>query len=216
MRSVYVPLRNFGTSLSPSLRTDPVGYSLYKDIDSYFDIGPLARTFGTDSLSGQLYMAEKCSKQWDGACEFLSRNTDTTKVNVAKVDSPVFSTNEIGTMSIGDYLIENSATRRFCNFDTCSIENELYNVNDPTSPLVKRIVSDYNRPCIPVCKVPTNPDQDILLNKVLLEPHKHLDLLLNMYYNCKDNKDSYKNTKIANIFKLFDIYFQKKKNKITI
>lgn len=49
-----------------------------------------ARTFGDDSLSGQLYMAEKCSKQWDGACELVSRNTDTTRVNVAKVDSPAF------------------------------------------------------------------------------------------------------------------------------
>jgi hypothetical protein len=210
MRSVYVPLRNFGTSLSPALRTDPVGYSIYKDMDSYFDIGPLARTFGDDSLSGQLYMAEKCSKQWDGACELVSRNTDTTRVNVAKVDSPVFPTNQIGTMSIGDYLIENSATRRFCSFDTCSIEEQLYNVNDPTSPMVKKIGSYDGRPCVPVCKVPQNPDQDILLNKVLLEPHKHLDLLLNMYYHCKDNRDYYKNTKIANIFKLFDIYFQKK------
>jgi hypothetical protein len=173
-RSNYVPLRNFGTTLSPKLRTDPVGLSIYRDPDSFFDEGSLARTFGPKSKTSQLYMAEKCSKNWDGACELLSRNNETSVVNVGKVDSPVFKTPETSNMSIGDFLIENSAERRFCSFDSCSIYEDLYNVNDPTSPLVKEIRGEN---CIPICKPPVNPDQDMLLNKVLNQPHKHTDLL---------------------------------------
>ena len=210
-RSNYVPLKNFGTALAPALRTDPIAYSIYKDIDSLFDEGSMARSFGPASKSSQCYMAEHCSKKWDGACELLSRNDDLSKPNVGLVESPAFRHNAPGTMSIGDYLVLNSATRRFCNFDSCSTTEEIYNPNDPTSPMVKHIGSDSARPCMPVCKVPENPNDDILLNKVLNQPHKYLDLLTNMYYHCRNDKTIQSDTRIAQIFKLFDAYFARQK-----
>ena len=206
-RSNYVPLRNFGTSLSPALRTDPVGYSIYKDIDSYFDEGSLARKFGPESKESMLYMADKCSSEWDGACELLSRNKDISKPNMGLVRSSSFKHNEPGTMSIGDYLVLNSATRRFCDLNSCSVSESLFNVNDPTSPIVK---SFGDQDCMPVCKPPPNPDQDVLLNKVLNHPYKYTDLLLNMYYNCRNNRQAYQNTRIEKIFKLFDAFFSQK------
>jgi len=209
-KSGYVPLKNFGTALAPALRTDPIGWSLYRDIDSMFDEGSMAHVYGPASETSQAYMAEHCSKNWDGACELLSRNNDYSKPNSALVDSPLFRQNEPGTMSIGDYLILNSATRRFCNFDSCSISEEIYNPNDPTSPMVKTIGSNTSRSCLPVCTVPENPDQDMVLNKVLQQPHKYLDLLINMYHNCRKSKmqNTIQNTKIERIFKLFDSYFE--------
>jgi len=206
-RSNYVPIRNFGTSLPAVLRTDPVAYSIYRDIDSFFDEGSLARKYGPESKESMLYMAEKCSKNWDGSCELLSRNDDISKPNMGLVESPAFRHNEPGTMSIGDYLVLNSATRKFCDFNSCSMSESLYNVNDPTSPLVKSI---GNQNCNPVCKPPTNPDQDMLMNKILAQPHKYTDLLLNMYYHCRNNRQAYKNTRIEQIFKLFDTFFSQK------
>lgn len=203
-KSNYVPLANFGTSLAPVLRTDPVGYSIYRDINSFFDEGSLGRTFGPESESSQLYMAEKCSKNWDGACELLSRNNDISKPNMGIVKSPLFPPNEPGTMSIGDYLVLNSAIRAFGNLDSCYMEESLYNVNDPTSPLIKKIGGDYNCPCIPVCKPPSNPDQNIILNKILDAPHKFTDLLINMYHNSRNNRKDYENTRIGQIFQMFD------------
>ena len=61
-RSNYTPLRNFGKALSPLLRTDPIGYSIYRDVDSMFDEGSMAHSFGPASSSSQNYMAEHCSK----------------------------------------------------------------------------------------------------------------------------------------------------------
>ena len=60
----YARIATFG-QLNPVLRTDPVGYSIYKDIDSSFDIGPTSRLFGPEQPNSQLYMAEKCAKNWD-------------------------------------------------------------------------------------------------------------------------------------------------------
>jgi len=209
-RSGYVPNRNFGTALSPALRTDPVASSIYRDVDSFFTEGSLAWRQGPASEEAQLYMAEKCSKEWDAACEFASRNNDISKPNVGLVQSPVFQQNAPGTMSIGDYLVLNSATRKYCNMDSCSITESLFNVNDPTSPIVKKIGSMTTRPCMPVCVPPENPDNDILLNKVLNEPQKYTDLLLNMYVNCKNNRNAYNDTRIGKIFQLCDYYFSRK------
>ena len=203
----YTPLRNFGRALAPQLRTDPVGYSIYRDTNSFFDEGSLAHTFGPATVSSQAFMAERCSKEWDGACELLSRNNDTSKPNVALVNSPAFQPNAPGTMSIGDYLVLNSAIRRFGNFDTCVVQEELYNPNDPTSPFVKTYGNKCSRVCMPVCKVPENPDADIILNKVLYQPHKFMDLLTNMYYHSRDKLDQYKNTRIGKTFELIHLYF---------
>jgi len=207
-RSPYVPLRNFGKALSPDLRTDPIGWSIYRDVDSMFDEGSMSHAYGPASETSQNYMAEHCSKNWDGACELLSRNTDTTKPNVGLVESPLFRQNEPGTMSIGDYLVLNSATRRFCNFDSCSITEQIYNPNDPTSPLVKKIEGRVARPCLPVCSVPQNPDTDIVLNKVLQQPHKYLDLLVNMYRHCR-NRNEIRDSRVEQVFKLFDTFYGK-------
>ena len=210
-RNQYVPLRNFGTALSPVLRTDPIAYSIYRDIDSFFDEGSLARTFGPSSKESMLYMAEHCSKTWDGACELLSRNNDSSKPNVGLVESPLFQHNAPNTLSIGDYLVLNSAIRRFGDLNSCSMSQSLYNVNDPTSPMVKSYGSYGTKQCMPVCKVPENPDNDIVLNKVLDQPNKFTDLLINMYYNTESkNRGIYKHTRIGKIFDLFDIFFSQR------
>lgn len=205
-RSIYVPIKNFGTTLSNKLRTDPVGYSIFRDPDAFFDIGPLARTFGPNSVPGQTYMADMCSKNWTDSCELESRNNETRYPNVARVNSYAFKTPYPEGTTTGDFLVDNAATKRFCSFDSCNVETELFNVNDPTSPMIYKI-GDAN--CIPVCRPPEKPDDDILLNKVLNQPYKHTDLLLNMYHNSKNNRDKYKGTRVGQVFELFDVYFQK-------
>lgn len=210
-RSPYVPIKKFGVALNDQLKTDPVGESVYRDVNTFLDIGPLARRYGPNTEESQTYMAQKCAENWDGACEFLSRNNDTNHPNVGKINSVLFKSAQPEDMTVGDYLVDNAATRRFCNMDSCAMTETLYNELDPTSPLVKQYGPSINKRCLPVCSVPENPDEDTVLNKVLLQPYKHLDLLLNLYWNTRNqNKmSSLTNTKIGKIFHLFDMYFQK-------
>jgi hypothetical protein len=206
--SPYVKIANFGKP-QPILQTDPVGFSVSKDIDTSFDIGPTSRMFGPDMPNSQLYMAEKCARNWDGSCEFLSRNPDNTKCNAGKIQSPLFQSPQAPGMTIGDFLIENSAVRRFCDLSSCKMSSEPYNPLDPHSPMVTSY-GDWNpyKQCMPVCMPPENPDNDLLLNKVLDDPDKHLDLLVNMYKNVKDRK-KFEGTRIGMVFNVFDRHFKK-------
>jgi len=203
----YAKIANFG-QVQPVLLTNAVGLSISKDIDTTFDTGPTSRLFGPDMPNAQLYMAEKCSKQWDGACEFLSRNQDGTKCNAGKISSPLFQSPPVDGMTIGDFLVENSAVRRFCDLSSCKISEEPYNPMDPYSPMVRSYSDCGYTKCMPVCMPPDDPDNDILLNKVLDKPDRHTDLLVNMYRNVKD-RQKYENTRIGMIFSLFDTYFQR-------
>ena len=202
----YAKIAHFG-NVKPVFETDPVASSVVKDIDSSFDIGPTSRLFGPIMPNAQLYMAEKCSKQWDGSCEFLSRNPDSTKCNAGKIESPLFQSPKPDSMTIGDFLVENAAVRRFCDLSSCKIVEEPYNPMDPKSPMVKsyRNWNPYKK-CMPVCTPPENPDKDLLMNKVLDHPELHIDLLMNMYNNVKDRR-KYVGTRIGIIFNLFDQQF---------
>lgn len=206
----YARIATFG-QLNPVLRTDPVGYSIYKDIDASFDIGPTSRLFGPEQPNSQLYMAEKCAKEWDGACELLSRNNDGTKCNAGKIESPLFKTPSPPGMTIGDFLVENAAVLKFCDMSSCKMTHEPYNPMDPSSPYVTSYSGDGYTECLPVCKPPTNPDADLVLNKVLNKPHLHVDLLVNMYRNVsKEDRAKYTNTRLGMIFGVLDAYFNKK------
>lgn len=210
----YAKISTFG-QVAPILMTDPVGYSVSKNIDTDFDIGPTSRLFGPEQPNAQLYMAEKCAKEWDGACEFMSRNrTGAGNVcNAGKIPSELFPTPPTSDMGIGDFLIENAAVRRFCDLSSCQVSQEPYNPMDPHSPMVKSYSDCCAAKCMPVCKPPSNINDvknDILLNKVLDHPDRHVDLLLNMYKNTPQNeRGKYENTRIGMIFTVFDAYFKK-------
>jgi len=205
----YVQISKFGTSLNPLLTIDPVASSVFKDPDSNFDIGDSADQFGPSTERSQLYMAERCSKIWDGACEFLSRNNDDTKCNSAKIPSAIFPTVYApGRMTIGDFLVENSSVRRFCDLNTCAIKQEPYDYNNPNSVLVTSYGCCGITECLPLCMPPDDPDNDILLNKVLNKPDLHIDLLINMYKNVngQGSRNKFQNTRIGHIFNIFDVY----------
>jgi len=63
---------------------------------------------------------------------------------------------------------------------------------------------------------PDEPDKDILLNKVLDRPDKHVDLLVNMYKNVmKQNKrEKYSNTRVGMVFDILDSYSKQNPGKM--
>lgn len=205
----YAQISKFGANLNPKLTLDPVGASIYKDVNSSFDIGDTAVLYGPKHENSQLYMAEKCSKNWDGACEYLSRDNTDTNCNSGKIGSPLFSTLlPPGKANIGDYLVENASVRRFCDLSSCSVSQSPYDYTNPNSPMVSSYGCCGMSECLPVCMPPENPDQDILMNKVLDKPDVHMDLLVNMYRNVMRNnlRSKYANTRIGYVFNLLDLY----------
>lgn len=212
----YIKLSNFG-HINPVLKTDAVAYSIYDDIDAYFDIGPTAKQFGPSSEKSHLYMAERCSKNWDGACEMMSRNDKIALSNVGGINSKTFYIRPPPSdLTIGDVLVDNSGVRRFCDLSSCSISQESFNPLDPDSPIIKKYGQSNCGKCQPVCMPPDEPDKDILLNKVLDRPDKHVDLLVNMYKNVmKQNKrEKYSNTRVGMVFDILDSYSKQNPGKM--
>lgn len=204
----YVPIAKFGASMNPVMSIDPVAASIYKDPDSSFDIGEMAVRYGPRTRESMLYMAERCASNWDSACEFLSRNRDNNGVcNQARISSPLFRrVNPPGSQTVGDILVENTAVRRFCDLSSCAVTSEPYDPTNPNSVWVKQYGCCGTTTCLPVCLPPDDPDNDIVMNKVLDHPDLHLDLLINMYKNVNRNnlRSKFVNTRVGRIFALFD------------
>lgn len=202
----YAKYQNFATSLSRDMRTNPTDWSIQDNIDTAFRIGSTYQFYGPQSDSSQAYMAEKCSKRWDNSCEFLSNDRTFIKSNTGKIHSKGFHCICQGE-TIGDALVENSAERAFCDLSHCMQYTENFNPLDNTSAMIKTYVCNEDV----VCRPPKNPDDSILLNKVLDRPDMHLDLLLNMYRNSRHHREQYKDTRIGELFKIIDIYFSNRK-----
>jgi hypothetical protein len=190
--------------MNSDIGTRPTTWSVIDNIDTYFAIGPLARDYGPQANTSQKFMADKCSVEWDSSCDYLSKNNDILKGNTGRVTTSSLSYNDNYEMSIGDSLVNNSATRRFCNVGQCVISQELYNPLDPSSPMVNNIDC---RNIEMVCKPPPNPDKDELMNKLLDKPEKHLNLLVNMYRHTKKDRELYKGTRVGQLFNVMDGYF---------
>jgi hypothetical protein len=203
----YAKYQDFGTTLNPLLETDPVELSIYNDPDTYFLMGPTAYLFGPQTEPSQLYMAQKCSKNWDGSCEYLSRNIEPTKENKATLSSKVFKCEP--NITIGDTLIDNAAQRRYAVDigKKCVPNYKKYNPLDPTSPDVVTYECGLNNI---VCLPPpaSMVDSDVLMNKLLDAPEKHVSILKNFYINLGINKAEYNGTRLGKIFELFDAYIK--------
>lgn len=208
--SSYAKYQNFAPSINEALETSPVDYSIFNDIDSYFAIGPLGSSFGPLTDSSQAFMSEKCSKNWDGSCEFLSRNITPCLQNRATVSSNVFKCTDMN-MTAGDYLVFNSAQRRFGRKEIdnkCTAIPQLYNPLDPKSPEIVNYACGLNYLKL-TPPPPSVVDKDEIMNKMLNQPQKFVSILKNMYMNLNMyERDAYKHTRLGNCFQIFDAYIK--------
>lgn len=200
-QSAYANYQQLAPALPADLKTNPTTWSLLDNVDSSFDIGTQYKSYGPQSQASQAYMAEKCSKQWDASCEFLSMNNEICKSNMATAFNSVPVNN-----TVGDALVENAAERRFCDFGACNIYQQHFNPLDSSSPIVQNFSCKSG---VIVCRPPAQPDDDRLLNKVLDRPDMHVELLLNMYSNSQGQRDKYKDTRIGKIFDVMDVFFKR-------
>lgn len=208
--SPYAKYQNFGASINRNLETDPIYWSIENDPDTYFAIGPTASLFGPLTDSSQAFMSEMCSKNWSGSCELLSRNITPCLQNRATVSSNVFKCTDMD-MTAGDYLIFNSAQRRFGRKEIdkkCVAIPQLYNPLDSSSPVITNYACGLNYLKM-TPPAPNEVDKDEIMNKMLNQPQKFVSILKNMYMNLNMyERDAYKHTRLGSCFKIFDAYIK--------
>lgn len=203
--SSYASFQSFAPTLNEQVVTDPVAWSLYGNtLNAQFSIGSSGnKKYGPQGVTPQLYMAERCSLNFDGVCDMVSRDPTILRSNIASIKSPSFPPSG-QIQSVGQALLDNAGQRRFGDLSGCTQRKQVFNDQDPKSPYVTSLSSPNEVPCYP----PKNPDQDRLLNRILDEPEAHMVLLTNMYKNTRKNKNDYQGTRIGKFFDVIETYLR--------
>lgn len=191
--------RSVSAGYEAEMTDDPLNMCLFDDVDKSLVGGVLGYRYGPSNENCQLYMADRCAKKWDGACEVASMNKTATFPNNATIrGNAMADPAEIsGGSTVGAQLLHNAAQRRFCTFNNCSIQRFPFDPTNMASPTVTRINrSQYG--CMPSCSVdPKTVDSDVLMNKCLANPTATLDTLVNICQTHARTGVSLKGTKIG-------------------
>lgn len=205
----YVSLSELGNNNSSN--NNPLSYCMSDGIDTSFKHGTL---FGPKSKQCQLFMSQRCSQVWDGACELASNNTSKTANLHCSGDS---SGNGCRLeLNNGDLLIRNTAIKKYRTaMYNCQVHEEQFDPNVPNSPMITYITDSPGNcgPCMSLYEVdPKNIEKDPVMNKLLNNPRIALDILKNIY-NTMKNKDTLKDLEGTRLYKFFtdnSVYFNTK------
>ncbi len=203
----YSQIKYFGSNNSST--NDPLTYCLVQNWDKNFTHSPTGDLFGPYSEKCQLFMAERCSKEWDGFCEYYYQNQNTQQYpnTVQGCDS----VNDVVCkgLTVGETLLTNAAERRFCKFPGCTMKSEPFDPNIANSPWITYRVGNCdtgNQNCVGVCTVdPRTIDQDSVMNKCLENPKACMTTLANICNTSRRNGIDLSGTKIK---RWCDVYFK--------
>lgn len=206
---MYATINNFGAKSQMSAQSNPLSYCAVTALDSGFNhtLGAGSSLLAPQSTQCQRFMAGYCSAKWDGICEYMSK--DVERGGLANGNSIVqsgfnscFSPGVGSALTRGEILIRNSAQERFLKAmsDNCFRDYQPFDPTVGDSPMVGvwKLKPNQSGVCIPIYALQGNPDQDVLIDKLLQKPWIALDILMGLYQTTDLN--SIKGTKLYNFF----------------
>lgn len=177
----YQQVSEFGASFNnsnPVFNNDPLTMCIGNDPAQRFNHGGNTDSYGQDSEPCQTYLAQRCAKNWDVACEIASVQPDGGAV-------ATMSDGYLMKLTSGDLMLRNTAMEKYrvsirtANNATqqCQIKSEPFNTLIPASPIMTRYIGD----CIGEYAVdPSVIDSDPVMNKILRRPNAFIPLLNNI------------------------------------
>ena len=206
----YTTISNFGNKKNDVV-DNPLTYCINNTYDRQFNHGEtVINKEGQHSENCQLFLSDYCAQDWDNFCEVASKNNETRWPNQMELQNDGIC-KEIYGLTAGETLIRNTASRKYL-IELINGEKK-FETFDPTvanSPLINKWVYSYdsknsfnNGKMKPIYSVnPLIIDEDILMDKILINPKIAIDILLNIYKTMKQNKELIylKNTKLGNFF----------------
>lgn len=208
MNNNYTNIRDFGKQVQGN---DPLTYCLVDTMDKnfYSVIGDL---YGPRSNRCQAYMADYCSKDWNGYCEYYYQqhqpeNSDTwpnTQHWPNTEQNNVFGAVFNQPQSMGNQLLQNASARKYCDYVNCGKRCESFDPMNPNSPKITFYENNrVGQGCVPVCRVNTNEiDNDPLMDRMLSNPTVVAPTLINICNSNPSLKNS--NTKIGQFCKRYE------------
>lgn len=196
---------------------DPLTYCLVDSIDKNFQHAPIGSTYGPRSRQCQLYLAERCAKNWDGFCEYFykthNKNNDQWPDNLRWPNTAqAYTPKAEEYLTLGDQLLQNAGARRFCEYPECVPVCEPFDPMNPLSPKVSYFVNPkgVGTTCIPVCRVNTSMIQnDPVMQRMLENPTSNASTLINI---CNTSRREGTDLSGTDIGRFCDAYFAGESN----
>jgi len=182
-RSNYTPISKFGSNEYSSVN-NPLTYCIGRNVDQKFLHGSGSEVVdGQSSKACQLYLSEYCANNWNGFCEFISKNNDTDYYP----DQIALNSGSAKGLNVGEILIHNTAAKKYLkSMNNCERKREPFDPNVPTSPMISYWVGNN---CVPVYAVdPSQIDNDPVMNKILAKPIIAIEILINIFNTMKREK----------------------------
>ena len=122
--------------------------------------------------------------------------------------SNIFAEASVAYMS--ECNLYNAACRSFANLSSFNVTEQAFNPDDPNSPMVRMY---YLLPYKTVqLHLPPNPNNNMILNRMLDNPSKYTDLFINLYQNSQSLRPSSRGTRIEQLFQKMDLFYKKNFN----
>jgi hypothetical protein len=157
---------------------DPLTYCLGNNISQRFNHGGNADIYGQNSKNCQIYLAERCAKNWDDICEY-AYNARTNDEYQTRADIMGAGHYQIQGLSPGEILLVNTAYKKYLiKMHNCEAITEPFDPLVAASPYITHFRGLY---CVPEYAVdPRYIDSDPVMNRILLKPWIAKQLLCNI------------------------------------
>lgn len=202
---MYKRLVLFGDSpvnVLPVYNNDPLTYCIGNNASQRFNHGSHAVTYGQNSNSCQVYLANRCAQNWDGVCEYAASNAANEEYTHA-ADTMFAGNHQTIGLTPGEILLKNTAESRFrIGMLNCELKTEPFDPVNPSSPYISYYVGQN---CVPMYAVdPKTIDKDVVMNKILDNPKIAKQLLINIK-NTMTRQGTFhllKGTRLGNFYRL--------------
>ena len=207
--NIYRNINKFGNTPDNNFYSDaanPLTYCINDTISKGFLHGGNAYKYGQNSKPCQAFLSEYCAQEWDGVCEFASKNTrifDPNNLSNANIMGNIYN---FKGLTNGDVLIRNTAAKKYMvSLGNCNLRYEPFDPTVANSPMISYVdCGGCQGPCIPLYFVdPSTIDNDIVMDKLLSKPTIAIDILINIYNNMKASGmlNTLQNTKLGNYYR---------------
>ncbi len=210
----YTPFHDFGKMInnqveSPFNASNPLTYCLFPTMGNQFQHGSSTASVlnTTYNPSCEYFMAERCSKSWDGFCEaYKVLNIDNYWPNVGVVDGTAYSTAQeflrFNRPTVGDILIRNAVAFKCLEYPFLDFSKTPFDPTTANSPMIKVYSNFTTSPSI--IREIKNVDKDEHISLMLDNPVVCFDVLARLYLSVLRNEkysNQFRGTRLESYFK---------------
>jgi len=199
--NTYARISNIGPN-EPSPVDNPLTYCVDNKLENLFLHGGESNTLSKNSKPCQIFLADYCSDKWDDWCTLASQNMERSYPNAYPGNDAPREVNGL-PITQGQMLIYNSAMAKYSVKDQGRKVSMPFASNVPTSPMISYWEPNSNS-SFSFEVDPANIDQDVLMDRLLMNPNVAPNILFNIF-NTMKRKGTLSNLHGTKLGRFYDI-----------